>query len=189
MVKKSKLFLIYLNFYFFRSFYKDLLNSDRVKRIYGLPLFQIKELVKYICSYYLNLIFKFHIYMLKNPEEFKEYHRQYREQRKTWDIIPYEYWIKRLKKFGENYVIGDFGCGEGKIGQDPQLSSRVKSFDHVSIDDFSKIIPCDMTDVLDYVNDGGLNAVVGVVDGTRGGGGGVLVGRDLLRESSSGSVQ
>ena len=96
----------------------------------------------------------------KNPEEFKEYHRQYREQRKTWDIIPYEYWIKRLKKFGENYVIGDFGCGEGKIGQDPQLSSRVKSFDHVSIDDFSKIIPCDMTDVRDYVNDGGLNAVV-----------------------------
>nr|AIF07962.1 SAM-dependent methyltransferase [uncultured marine thaumarchaeote KM3_25_G08] len=40
------------------------------------------------------------------------------------------------------------------------MSPRVKSFDHVSIDDFSKIIPCDVADVSEHVNDGGLNVIV-----------------------------
>jgi hypothetical protein len=27
--------------------------------------------------------------MLKDPREWEEYHRQYREARKTWSVIPY----------------------------------------------------------------------------------------------------
>lgn len=101
-----------------------------------------------------------HARFTKDPEEFLEYHRQYAEQRKTWDIIPYEYWIKRLRSLSENNIIGDFGCGEAKIGQDPKLSGRVKSFDHVSVGDFTKVTPCDVSDVSEYVKSGSLNVVV-----------------------------
>ncbi|MDH3203337.1 MAG: SNF2-related protein [Nitrosopumilus sp.] len=96
----------------------------------------------------------------KDPEEFLEYHRQYAEQRKTWEVIPYEYWIKRLRSLSENNSIGDFGCGEAKIGQDPKLSGRVKSFDHVSVGDFTKVIPCDISNVSEYIKTGSLNVVV-----------------------------
>jgi len=96
----------------------------------------------------------------KNKEEFLEYHRQYREQRKTWKIIPYEHWIKRLRTLHDSFRIGDFGCGEAKISKDPKLSGRVTSFDHVSVDSFDQVIPCDISDVTEYVKDGELNVVV-----------------------------
>ena len=60
----------------------------------------------------------------------------------------------------ENNIIGDFGCGEAKIGQDIRLSGRVKSFDHVSVGDFSKVIPCDVSDVSEHIKTGALNVVV-----------------------------
>ena len=56
-----------------------------------------------------------HERMLKDPKEWEEYHRQYREARKTWSIIPYEEIIKRIKKLSPRLQIGDFGCGEAKI--------------------------------------------------------------------------
>ena len=95
-----------------------------------------------------------HKRMLKNPEEWHEYHRQYREARKEWKVIPYEYWISKINKMAPNTIIGDFGCGEAKIRE--AIGPRVKSFDHVSID--SNVESCDMTNV--PVDSGTLNVVV-----------------------------
>ena len=39
-----------------------------------------------------------HHRMTNNPTEWEEYHRQYREARKTWNIIPYEEIVKRIKQ-------------------------------------------------------------------------------------------
>ena len=36
--------------------------------------------------------------MLADPEEWEEYHRQYREARKSWSIIPYEVIAERLRQ-------------------------------------------------------------------------------------------
>jgi hypothetical protein len=82
-----------------------------------------------------------HNRMLKDPREWEEYHRQYREVRKTWSIIPYEENIKRIRQLSPRLQIGDFGCGEAKI-MEAIGSQRVYSFDHVSIND--KVMACDM---------------------------------------------
>jgi ribosomal RNA-processing protein 8 len=82
--------------------------------------------------------------MLKDPKEWEEYHRQYREARKIWSIIPYEEIIKRIKKWSPRLQIGDFGCGEAKI-MEAIGESRVYSFDHVAIND--KVVACDMKKV------------------------------------------
>jgi len=97
-----------------------------------------------------------HKRMLKNPEEWHEYHRNYREERKDWRIIPFDEWIKRIKKLSDRFVIGDFGCGEAKIAE--SIGSRVINFDHVAID--SSIISCDMSDVTEYVKKGGLDVAL-----------------------------
>jgi SAM-dependent methyltransferase len=85
-----------------------------------------------------------HKRMLKDTREWEEYHRQYREARKTWGVIPYEEIIKRIKQLSKRHQIGDFGCGEAKIMEaiGPQ---RVYSFDHVAIND--KVTTCDMKKV------------------------------------------
>jgi SAM-dependent methyltransferase len=82
-----------------------------------------------------------HLRMLKDPHEWDEYHRQYREARKTWSIIPYEEIIKRINELSPRLQVGDFGCGEAKI-MEAFGENRVYSFDHVSIND--KVTPCDM---------------------------------------------
>tara|TARA_Y100001936_G_scaffold136189_1_gene132980 strand:+ start:1429 stop:4047 length:2619 start_codon:yes stop_codon:yes gene_type:complete len=95
-----------------------------------------------------------HKRMLKNPEEWNEYHRQYREARKDWKVIPFEYWISKIKQMAPNTIIGDFGCGEAKIRE--AIGLRVKSFDHVAID--SDVESCDMKSV--PVDSGTLNVVI-----------------------------
>jgi superfamily II DNA or RNA helicase len=85
-----------------------------------------------------------HERMLKDPQVWEEYHRQYREKRKTWTIIPYEEIIKRLQKLSKRAQIGDFGCGEAKI-MEAIGADRVYSFDHVAIND--KVTACDMKKV------------------------------------------
>jgi superfamily II DNA or RNA helicase len=97
-----------------------------------------------------------HQRLLKNPEEWHEYHRKYREERENWSIIPFNEWIKKIKKLSERLIIGDFGCGEAKIAE--SIGSRVLSFDHVAID--SNVISCDMRDISAYVKDGGLDVAV-----------------------------
>lgn len=97
-----------------------------------------------------------HKRMLQNPEEWHEYHRQYRKERKTWRVVPYEKWIERIKKLSPRLIIGDFGCGEAKIAE--AFGSRVKSFDHIAIGPHVEC--CDMKDVSSIVKDGGLDIAV-----------------------------
>jgi len=97
-----------------------------------------------------------HQRMLKNPEEWHEYHRNYREERKDWRTIPFDEWIKRIKKLSDRFLIGDFGCGEAKIAE--AIGSRVINFDHVAID--SSVISCDMSDVSEHVKKGGLDVAL-----------------------------
>ncbi|HEU4445421.1 MAG TPA: helicase-related protein [Nitrososphaeraceae archaeon] len=87
-----------------------------------------------------------HQRMLKDPREWEEYHRQYRQARKTWSVIPYEEIIKRIKQLFTTRMlstiqIGDFGCGEAKI-MEAFGPDRAYSFDHVGIND--KVTICDM---------------------------------------------
>lgn len=97
-----------------------------------------------------------HQKFLKTPEIWHEYHRLYREEREKWSIIPYEHWIKRIKKFSDSYLIGDFGCGEAKLHE--KFGSRVKSFDHVSI--APHVQSCDMKNISEFVKDGHLAIAV-----------------------------
>jgi superfamily II DNA or RNA helicase len=85
-----------------------------------------------------------HHRMLKDPHEWEEYHRQYREARKTWPVTPYEEIIKRIKQLSPRLIIGDFGCGEAKI-LESFGDNRVYSFDHVAIN--NKVKACDMKSV------------------------------------------
>jgi superfamily II DNA or RNA helicase len=75
-----------------------------------------------------------HSRILKDPSEWDEYHRQYREARSTWNIIPFDEIIKRVKQLSPRLLIGDFGCGEAKILEEFG-EMRVYSFDHVAIND------------------------------------------------------
>ncbi|MBT7252395.1 MAG: DEAD/DEAH box helicase family protein, partial [Candidatus Nitrosopelagicus sp.] len=94
--------------------------------------------------------------MMKNPEEWHEYHRNYREERKNWKVVPFNQWIKRIKKLPERYIVGDFGCGEAKVAE--ALGSRIINFDHVAMD--SSIISCDMSDVSQYVKNDELDVAL-----------------------------
>jgi superfamily II DNA or RNA helicase len=85
-----------------------------------------------------------HDRMLSDPKEWEEYHRQYREARKTWSIVPYEEIIKRIRQLSPRLIIGDFGCGEAKI-LEAFGDNRVYSFDHVAIN--NKVKACDMNSV------------------------------------------
>ena len=85
-----------------------------------------------------------HQRLQKDPEEWIEYHRTYREARKNWKVIPYEKMVDRIIEISPRLKVGDFGCGEAKImeilGED-----RVFSCDHVAIND--KVTACDMKSV------------------------------------------
>jgi hypothetical protein len=48
-------------------------------------------------------ILRLHMKMLKDPREWEEYHRQYREARKSWSVIPYEEIIKRIKQLSKRH--------------------------------------------------------------------------------------
>jgi len=82
--------------------------------------------------------------MLKDPNEWEEYHRQYREARKVWPVIPYEEIINRIKQLSPRLLIGDFGCGEAKL-LEQFGDNRVFSFDHVAVN--NKVKACDMKSV------------------------------------------
>jgi superfamily II DNA or RNA helicase len=85
-----------------------------------------------------------HSRILKDPKEWDEYHRQYREARKTWPIIPFEEIIKRIDQLSPRLLIGDFGCGEAKI-LEKFGDKRVYSFDHVAIN--NNVTACDIKSV------------------------------------------
>ena len=85
-----------------------------------------------------------HDRLLNDPREWEEYHRQYRESRKTWVIVPYEEIIKRIRQLSPRLIIGDFGCGEAKM-LEKFGDNRVYSFDHIAIN--NKVKACDMKSV------------------------------------------
>ena len=84
-----------------------------------------------------------HQRLKKDPEEWFEYHRLYREARNTWSIIPYEFWISRLQSLSPRLLIADLGCGEAKIGE--AIGERVLNYDHISTD--SNVTECDISKV------------------------------------------
>ena len=74
----------------------------------------------------------------------EEHHRQYRETRKRWPIIPYDV-VKRIKQLSPRLQIGDFGCGEAKL-LEAFGDKRVYSFNDVAIND--KVKACDIMDIV-----------------------------------------
>ena len=94
--------------------------------------------------------------MLKNPEEWKTYHQQYREAREKWDVIPYQECIDRIKRMSPYLVIADFGCGEAQISD--AFPGRVKSFDHVAIN--SKVESCNITEGVIPLKDSSIDIAV-----------------------------
>jgi hypothetical protein len=85
-----------------------------------------------------------HNRLQKNPEEWAQYHTLYREARKDWAVVPFEEMIRWCQK-RSGYVIGDFGCGEGKLAETVSDRHTVHSFDHVAIND--NVVACDMAHV------------------------------------------
>lgn len=83
-----------------------------------------------------------HQRFLKNPVEWHEYHEAYRENRKDWEVVPYQEAIKWCK-VRPQAVVADFGCGEALLAK--ELQNKVHSFDHVAIN--GSVIACDMSHV------------------------------------------
>ena len=98
-----------------------------------------------------------HERMQRDPNEWLQYHRQLNEIRKLWSVDPLDVIISRLKIMSPRLRIGDFGCGTAKIMEELG-SERVKSFDHVAIND--KVIACDIKSVSKYVDDNSLDVIV-----------------------------
>ena len=85
-----------------------------------------------------------HARLQANPEEWANYHTLYREARKDWTVVPYEEMIRWCQQ-RSGYVIGDFGCGEARLGEAVSDRHTVYSFDHVAIND--DVVACDMAHV------------------------------------------
>jgi hypothetical protein len=96
-----------------------------------------------------------HARLQQHPEEWYDYHKRLEEIRQSWTIDPLERVIQRLKKISPRLRIGDFGCGKAKI-MDIFGSNRVKSFDHIAINE--KVIACDIRNV--PLEDGYLDVIV-----------------------------
>jgi hypothetical protein len=115
-----------------------------------IPLPEVEErkaLHKYGEFSHLNARFntthssKTHERLLDDPTEWYHYHTLYRKQREDWNEIPIDKIASELRQCSANWIIGDFGCGEGYLST--QFPGRVISFDHVAITD--DVIACDMS--------------------------------------------
>ncbi|EDX07782.1 ribosomal RNA-processing protein 8 [Drosophila simulans] len=78
----------------------------------------------------------------KDSSAFEAYHAGYRQQVEKWPINPLNRIIKTIMKIPKTAIIGDFGCGEGKLAQ--SVPNKVYSMDLVAAR--SDIIACNMTD-------------------------------------------
>ena len=75
-------------------------------------------------------------------EMWEEYHRRLRDTRKTWSVDPLDRIMETIEKMPHWLPIGDFGCGKAQI-QDA-IGLNVISFEHVAIDDFTRVKCCDI---------------------------------------------
>lgn len=94
-----------------------------------------------------------HQRFIKDHREWEYYHAEYREKRKSWEIIPYQEVVKWLQA-RPHLVIGDFGCGEAFLAS--ELENQVHSFDHIAINE--NVVACDIAHV--PLDDESLDAVV-----------------------------
>jgi hypothetical protein len=80
-----------------------------------------------------------HERLTRDPSEWYLYHTELRSIRARWPEDPCRRIADRLR-IRPDWVIGDFGCGEGLLGK--QLSNKVIGIDHVGVDD--SVIVADM---------------------------------------------
>ncbi|XP_022232913.2 ribosomal RNA-processing protein 8 [Drosophila obscura] len=73
---------------------------------------------------------------------FDAYHAGYRQQVEKWPANPLNRIIKTVKRLPKTTIIGDFGCGDGKLAQ--SLPNKVYSMDLVA--SRGDIIACNITD-------------------------------------------
>lgn len=66
----------------------------------------------------------------EDESAFEAYHEGYRSQVEKWPINPLNKIIKSVRKLPKDCVIGDFGCGEGKLAQ--SIPNKVFSIDLVA---------------------------------------------------------
>ncbi|XP_034476578.1 ribosomal RNA-processing protein 8 [Drosophila innubila] len=76
-----------------------------------------------------------------DADAFEAYHAGYRQQVEKWPSNPLTRIIKTIKRLPKTAVIGDFGCGEGKLAQ--SVPNKVYSMDLVSTG--NGIIACNIT--------------------------------------------
>ncbi|EDV98391.1 ribosomal RNA-processing protein 8 [Drosophila grimshawi] len=72
---------------------------------------------------------------------FEAYHAGYRQQVQKWPSNPLERIIKMIKRLPKTAIIGDFGCGDGKLAQ--SVPHKVYSMDLVAAR--TDIISCNIT--------------------------------------------
>ncbi|RYF12282.1 MAG: methyltransferase domain-containing protein, partial [Deltaproteobacteria bacterium] len=85
-----------------------------------------------------------HAYFTHNPSTWQSYHATFRQARQSWEQTPADEMV-RLYDRGDRLVIGDFGCGEGMIGQALAARHTVHGFDHVAAN--SQVTACDIAHV------------------------------------------
>ncbi|XP_008546035.1 ribosomal RNA-processing protein 8 [Microplitis demolitor] len=90
----------------------------------------------------------------EDPNAFKAYHEGYQYQLEQWSLNPLNTIIAAIKKMPKDYIIADFGCGEGRLAE--SVKQKVHSLDLVAIND--KITACDMAHTPLLTN--GINVVV-----------------------------
>ncbi|KAL7737144.1 hypothetical protein ACLKA6_005354 [Drosophila palustris] len=77
----------------------------------------------------------------KEADAFEAYHAGYRQQVDKWPSNPLTRIIKTIKRLPKTAIIGDFGCGEGKLAQ--SVPNKVYSMDLVATR--PDIVACNMT--------------------------------------------
>ena len=83
-----------------------------------------------------------HDRLKEDKSEWVKYHKLYSDSRKKWDSIPYKEIAKIINNRPE-WLVGDFGCGENLLKN--EITNKVLSFDHISIDD--SVTSCDLTNI------------------------------------------
>ncbi|XP_066600638.1 ribosomal RNA-processing protein 8 [Prorops nasuta] len=79
-------------------------------------------------------------FFAENPDEFLIYHEGYKRQVAKWPLNPLERVASSINHLSKDFIIADFGCGEGKLAD--SVVQKVHSFDLVAIN--SSIIACDI---------------------------------------------
>ncbi|XP_017875040.1 ribosomal RNA-processing protein 8 isoform X2 [Ceratina calcarata] len=79
--------------------------------------------------------------LFKNdPDAFQAYHEGYKQQVEQWSLNPLDIIISSIKKMPKQYIIADFGCGEGMLAA--SVPHKVHSFDFVSLN--KNVTVCDV---------------------------------------------